>query len=144
MSWPSERELLHAVVELLDHVDVAGRVGDHAAGLVELARPVPRRAVAAVAPPLAQELAVGGERLDPVVAVVGDVDGAVGPDADAARVVELAVAHALGPPRAHQRAEQVELHHAVVAVVDHVDRTAVVHGHAVGRLQAQPVLPVRR
>jgi len=44
-------------------------------------------------------------------------------------------------PHAHQPAEQVELHHAVVAVVDHVDGAAVVGGHAVGRLQAQPVLP---
>src|SRR5206468_393623 len=41
--------------------------------------------------PLQQEAAVGGELLDPAVALVGDVDAAVRGDSDAARQPELPV-----------------------------------------------------
>jgi len=80
------------LVEGVGDVDVAGGVDRHPCREAELA------VAAAVAAPLRQEAAGGGELLDPAVVAVSDVDVPGGVDRQPCRVAELAVAAAAAAP----------------------------------------------
>jgi len=91
-------EDLDTVIPRVGHIDVAIRADGHTPRLVEVT--AGRRAVLAhlVHAPAEQEVPFGVKCLDAVVEAIGDVQRAVQPDRQAARVVELPFGASLLPP----------------------------------------------
>src|SRR5512135_847911 len=70
-AWsPSQSEPLHAVVVRVDDRDGPLVIDGQGAGIVQLARRAPR------SPPDAERLAVEGKLLDPMVAILADIQPA--------------------------------------------------------------------
>src|SRR6185369_15421277 len=129
-------EALDAVVLLVADVHTAATVDGDAVGVVELPGPAALGAVAAVAPPHADEAAVEAELADAVVVDLGDVDAAGGL-VDRGRVgqAELARRLAEAAEGANQLPVGRELLHAVVELLDHVDVAGRVGDHAAGLVE---------
>src|SRR5262245_19563687 len=89
-------------------------------GIIQLARP------AAGAAPGAQGFAVEGKFLDPVVAVLADIEAVIRPDAEVVRIAELARPVSPAAPDAEDLALGIEDLNPVVATVGHEDPVALV------------------